>query len=232
MPRPAARRLAGLGLALVALALAPMGPAAAQPDEARALPAAAGPLEPGRYHTFALGPGLSFEVGDSWRQVTPVAGPIVVLERVDIPGGVLTITRFDGDAFADACDPSSLTWVEPSAERLIDIIAGEPRLSTGEPQVIDVGGLAALSLEVSTPPLEGCALPYLLLWALPFEGGEFVQVPGQQARFIALDAGPDTLVVAVETLIAEPFGFFDSAAMEVVESLRVEGAGASPRPSA
>jgi hypothetical protein len=220
-------RVASLLLALGTLVIAPAGPAAGQPA-ARELPDVGGPLEPGRYHTTALGPRLSFEVGDSWRLVTPVAGPIVVLERVDVPDGVLTITRFDGDVFTDPCDPSSLTWVEPSAERLMEIIAGEPRLSAGEPLAVDVGGLPALDLEVSTPPLEDCRLHYLLLWALPFDGGEFVQVPGQQARIIALDVGPDVLVVAVETLVEEPFGFFASAAMAVVGSLRIDAAGASP----
>lgn len=215
----------------MALSVGVAGSATAQPDEVRELPAVGGPLEPGRYHTSALGPGLSFEVGDSWRLITPLAGPIVVLERVDIPGGVLTITRFDGDTFADPCDPTSLTWVEPSAERLIEIIAGEPRLAVGERQALDVSGLPAHSLDVSTPPLEGCQLPYLLLWALQIEGGEFIQLPGQQARFIAVDVGSDVVVVAIETFIAEPFGFFASAGMDIVDSLRLEVAGsASPTP--
>ncbi|CAN5600170.1 hypothetical protein BH24CHL9_BH24CHL9_09610 [soil metagenome] len=215
-------------VAVMTLALGPTHHAFAQDDDSQELPAAGGPLEPGRYRAAVVGPGLSFEVGDSWRLVAPLDGPIVVLERVDIPGGVLTITRFDGDTFADSCDPTSLTWVEPSAERLIDIIAGDPRLSAGEPAAIEVGGFPAISLEVLTPPLERCGVPYLLIWALPFQGGEFIQLPGQQARFIVLAVGPDVLVVAIETFIEEPFGFFASAAMEIVASLRIDEAQASP----
>jgi hypothetical protein len=178
-----------------------------------------------------VGPELSFEVGDSWRLASPLDGPIVVLERVDIPGGVLTITRFDGDAYADSCDPTSLTWVAPSATRLIEIIAGDPRLAADEPEATEVGGFRGLRLDVSTPPLEGCSLPFLLIWALQMEGGEFVQAPGQQARFIALDVGADVLVMAIETLQEDPFGFFASEAMRVVDSLRIRPLAAGPEAS-
>ena len=215
----------------LALAFLPFGPAhlaEAQADGARPLPAEGGPLEPGRYRTLVVGPELSFEVGDSWRLVQPVAGPLVVLERVDIPAAVMTITRFDGDAFADSCDPTSLTFVEPSAERLIDIIAGDPRLSSAMPAATQVDGLPAISIDVSTPPLEDCSLPFLLIWALQMEGGEFVQVPGQQARFIALDVGSDVIVVAIETFVEEPFGFFGAAASAVVDSLRFGTAADEP----
>ena len=54
--------------------------------------------------------------------------------------------------------------------------------------------------------------------------GEFVQIPGQAARFIALDVGTDTVVIAIETLPGMPFEPFALEAMELIRSIAFEPA--------
>jgi hypothetical protein len=51
------------------------------------------------------------------------------------------------------------------------------------------------------------------------ENGEFVQIGGQASRFIAVDVGPDTIVIAIETLPGMAFDAFATEAMEVVRSM-------------
>jgi hypothetical protein len=164
---------------------------------------------------------LSLEVGEGWTVSPPLDGPLVVLERPDMLGGVLSLTRFDGDTFADSCDDTSFTWVEPSAQRLIEIIGGNPFLAVDPPTETEVGGYGGVSLDVLVPPWapDECRLTMLLLWAIPMPSGEFVQLPGQESRFIVLDVGTDTIVVAIEALPGTPFEPFADAAMELVRSM-------------
>ena len=124
MTRPAGRS-GLLALAATVLLVVPTAAQDASPSVApdgSAAPVAPRPLEPGRHSWSDLGVELSLEVDAGWTMAPPLDGPLIVLEREDMPGGVLSLTRFDGDAFADPCDPTSLTWVEPSAQRLIEII--------------------------------------------------------------------------------------------------------------
>jgi hypothetical protein len=171
--------------------------------------------------TEILGPSLTLDLDAGWFERPPIDGPILVYEHTAYPGGVLTLTRFDGDAYADSCDPTSLTSVEPSAARIIEVIAGNPWLEAEPSEPVEVGGLEGLSIDVVTPlfgPTE-CALPLLLLWAVPMENGEFVQIGGQSSRFIALDVGTDTIVIAIETVPGVDFEPFATEAMEVVRSM-------------
>jgi hypothetical protein len=133
------------------------------------------------------------------------------------------VTRFDGDVFLDSCDPSSMTTVEASVPRLLEVIAGNPYLNASVPRPVEVDGFAGVSLDVATPAYEECGLPWLLIWALPIgDGGEFVQVADQQSRFILLDVDGDVIVVAIESFPGVPFGGLLEASLEVVDSMRLE----------
>ena len=207
------------------------------PTTRRPKPAAGTLLEPGRYFSDAVGPALDFRVDDGWVVGAVPEGPIFVLERTDQPGTVLTVTRFDGAVFVESCDSTSLTNVETTVPRLIEIIAGNPYLNPAPPEVTEVDSYLGLSLDVATPQFEDCALPYLLLWALPMEDGPFVQVGGQQSRFVALDVDGDVLVIAIESFPGVPFGSLLDHAMDIVDSMRIEPGDdvlldASPAPSA
>ena len=203
---------------------------AAQDASAEALPEPGTPLAPGRYASEAVGPRIDFRVEEGWRVGVGSDAPIFTLERTDLPGTVVTVTRFDGEAFADSCEPTSLTQVEPTVQRLVEIIAGNPFLVAGPPDAIDVDGFRGITLDVATPATEGCALPFLLIWALPMEDGEFVQVPGQQSRFIVLDVDDAVVVIAIESFPGVPFGGLLEASMDLVASMRIEP-GEVPLPS-
>jgi hypothetical protein len=201
------------------IALAAGAPVAAQTPSPTTIAPAASPI--GEMTSDVLGPSLTLELGAGWFERPPIDGPILTFEHTAYPGGVLTLTRFDGDAYADSCDPTSLTSVEPSAARLIEVIAGNPWLEADETEPAEVGGLEGSSVDLVAPlfgPTE-CRLPRLLLWAVPMEDGEFVQIGGQSSRFIAVDVGPDTIVIAIETLPGFAFEPFATAAMEVVRSM-------------
>jgi hypothetical protein len=215
----------GLALLLAAgLALPGGAQDAAHPEP---LPEAGTALAPGHYVSSLVGPSIDFRVKDGWLAGPSGNGPIFTLERVDEPGTVLSVTRFDGDVFLDSCDSTSLSRVEASVPRLIEVIAGNPYLNPGPPQDVEVDGWRGLSMDVATPAYEGCDLGWLLLWALPIEeGGEFVQVADQQSRFLALDVDGEVVVIAIESLPGVPFGGLLEASLEVVESMRITPAAA------
>jgi len=225
------RRTAPLALALALLLPAV---AIAQDTKADPLPEPGTELAPGRYLSSVVGPTVDFRVGDGWVAGPSGGGPIFTLEYADAPGAVLSVTRFDGDTFLDSCDPSSLTVVDPSAERLAEIIAGNPFVAAGPIEPIEVDGFEGRRFDVGVPTYDPseCALPYLLLWAIPIgDGGEFVQVPNQQSRFVILDVDGDTIVVAIESFPGVPFGAFLEDSMELVRSLRITPGEYIPPPT-
>lgn len=231
--RSGLRGLAIAGLAALTFALAPAA-ALGQAADADPLPVPGTLLEPGRYATSAVGPSLEFRVSDGWIVGATPPGPIFTLERTDQPGTVLTVTRFDGDAFTDSCDSTSVTTVETTVQRLTEIIGGNPYLNPGPPAITQVDGNPGLLLDVAVPAYTECPLAWLLLWALPIgEGGEFVQVANQQSRFVILDVAGDVIVVAIESFPGVPFAGLLEASMELVDTMRIEpGAYIPPEPTA
>ncbi len=209
-------------------------PGIAQEAAAEPLPGPGTELAAGRYVSSAVGPRIEFRVDAGWLVGPTGDGPIFTLERADQPGTVLSVTRFDGDVFLDSCDPSSLTEVEATVPRLMEVIGGNPYLNPGPPAAADVDGFLGLWMDVATPAYEECDLPFLLIWALPIaEGGEFVQVADQQSRFISLDVDGDVIVIAIESFPGVPFGGLLEASLALVDSMRIQpGAYLPPAPSA
>ncbi len=224
------RRTAALLLA--GLLLLPLG-ASAQDTRADALPETGTTLEQGRYVSDFVGPSIEFEAGEEWLVGPSGNGPIFTLEYTGAPGSVLSFTRFDGETFLDSCDPSSMTIVEPSVARLAEIVAGNPYLNSGAPSPVEVDGFRGLSLDIGVPAYAECALPYVLVWAIPVgEGGEFVQMANQQSRFLILDVDGDVIVVAIESFPGVPFGGFLDAATALIETIRITpGEYLPPEPS-
>ena len=63
-------------------------------------------------------------------------------------------------------------------------------------------------------------------------GGEFVQVADQQSRFVILDVGGDTIVIAIETFPGVPFGGLLEASMDRLGAMRIEpGEWVPPQPT-
>ena len=218
---------------LAGLLLLPLT-ASAQDAEADVLPDAGTILESGRYVSDLVGPEIEFNAGDDWIVGPSGDGPIFTLEYIGAPGSVLSFTRFDGETFLDSCDPTSMTIVEPSVARLAEILAGNPYLNPGAPSLVEVDGFSGLSLDIGVPAYAECALPYVLIWAIPVgEGGEFVQMANQQSRFLILDVDGDVIVIAIEAFPGVPFGGFLDAASELVETIRITpGAYVPPEPEA
>jgi hypothetical protein len=210
---------------------------AAVAQDARPLPEPGMELAAGRYVSDVVGPTIEFSVDDGWRVISSGTGPIFTLEQALEPGAVLSVTRFDGAVFLDSCDPTSLSEVEASVPRLLAVIAGNPFLNPGADGSIEVDGYVGHWLDVATPAYTECQ-DWLLIWALPIaEGGEFVQMPDQQSRFIALDVEGDVIVIAIESLPGVPFGSLLEDSLELVASMTLEpgelaAASASPGPSA
>jgi len=222
-----------LGGAVLAVILAWPLSVSAQDLAAEPLPEPGTALAPGRYASSVVGPTIDFRVEDGWLVGPTASGPIFTLERSEQPGTVLSVTRFDGDVFLDSCDPTSLSRVEATVPRLVEVIAGNPYLNPGTPALIEVDGYQGLSLDVATPAYGECSLPYLLIWALPIaEGGEFVQVADQQSRFVVLDVDEEVIVIAIESFPGVPFGGLLDASMGLLDSMRIEpGEYVAPEPA-
>jgi len=212
-----------LAACLAMTALMPAG-VAAQDTAADPLPAPGTILEPGRYVSSQVGPVIDFRVDAGWIVGPAADGPIFTLEYLDAPGTVLSVTRFDGETFLESCDPTSMSLVEATAPRLTEIIAGNPFLNAGAPDVIEVDGHSGLWLDVGVPRYDvtECSLPYLLIWAIAIDGGgEFVQMADQQSRFIVLDVNGDVIVIAIESFPGVPFGGLLEASMELVGTMNI-----------
>lgn len=226
------RRFAAIGLAVAMLAPATLA-VTAQDAEPDPLPETGTILEPGRYVSRMVGPVIDFRVDPGWIVGRSGNGPIFTLEYLESPGTVLSVTRFDGETFLDSCDPTSMTLVEATVTRLAEIIAGNPFLNAGPPDVIEVDGHTGLWFDVGVPeylPRE-CALSYLLLWAIPVgDGGEFVQVSDQQSRFVILEVGGDVIVIAIESFPGVPFGGLLEASMDLISSMNIEPGEYVPLP--
>jgi hypothetical protein len=196
--------------------------ALAQDARADTLPEAGTVLEAGRYESDLAGPVFEFEANEDWVVGPSGDGPIFTLEFAGAPGSVLSFTRFDGETFLDSCDPTSMTVVEPSVSRLTEILAGNPYLNPGIPEAVEVDGFSGLQLDIGVPAYAECALPYVLVWAIPVgAGGEFVQMANQQSRFLILDVDGDVIVIAIEAFPGVPFGGFLDAATELIDSIRI-----------
>jgi hypothetical protein len=219
-------------LLLAGLLLVPLS-ASAQDTGPDALPETGTTLEQGRYVSDFVGPSIEFEAGEEWLVGPSGNGPIFTLEYIGAPGSVLSFTRFDGETFLDSCDPSSMTIVEPDVARLAEIVAGNPYLNSSAPNPVEVDGFSGLSLDVGVPAYAECALPYVLVWAIPVgEGGEFVQMANQQSRFLILDVDGDVIVIAIESFPGVPFGGFLDAATALIETIRITpGQYLPPEPS-
>jgi hypothetical protein len=220
---------------MAAAALLMAASVSAQDVDPEPLPEPGTILEPGRYSSSLVGPAIDFRADAGWIVGPSGDGPIFTLEYVESPGTVLSVTRFDGETFLDSCDPSSMTIVESTVPRLTEIVAGNPFLNAGPPDVIEVDGYGGLWLDIGVPrydPTE-CSLPYLLIWAIPIgEGGEFVQVADQQSRFVILDVDGDVIVIAIESFPGVPFGGLLEASMELIESMNITpGAYVPPPPT-
>lgn len=219
----------------VAVALALPAAASAQDASAEELPPLGTPLEPGRYQSSAVGPTIEFRVEDGWVVGPGGDGPIFTLQLASQPGTYLTVTRFDGAAYVDSCDPTSLTEVETTVPRLTEIVAGNPFLNPGPPEPIEVDGYRGLSLDIGVPIFDQCPPGYLLIWELPMPDGSFIQYADQQSRFIILDVDGDVVVVSIESFPGVPFGSLLERSMELVRSMRIEPGEyvpPSPAPSA
>lgn len=217
--RPGNVALATSLLLAGALILAPV----ALGQDGAALPATGEPLGHGRYSTDIVGPTISFDGGEGWLVGPTGPGPIFTLLREDEPGTVVSVTRFDGAVFLDSCDPTSLSEVDPTAARLVAVIAGNPYLNPGAPVQLEVDGRGAWQLDVATPEYTECQLQFLLLFALPIaDGGEFVQVADQQSRFIVVDIADTAVVIAIESLPGVPFGELLEASVELVGTMTIE----------
>ncbi len=217
-------RLHRIVLAGLAGALLVPGAAAAQDAAPDPLPEPGTILVPGRYVTRAVGPVIDFRVDEGWIVGPTGNGPIFTLEYLESPGTVLSVTRFDGETFLDSCDPTSMSTVEATVPRLAEIIAGNPFLNAGPPDVLEIDGHGGLWFDVGVPRYDAseCSLPYLLLWAIPVgEGGEFVQVADQQSRFLILDIGGDVIIIAIESFPGVPFGGLLEASMELAETMNI-----------
>jgi len=193
-----------------------------QGAEPEPLPQPGTVLEAGRYSSSVVGPTIEFRADESWLAGPAPDGPIFMLARRDEPGTYLSVTRFDGDAYLDSCDPSSLTSVEATVPRLAEIIAGNPYLNPGPVSSVEVDGFTGLQLDVATPFYSECDQE-LLVWALPMaKDPQFMQVADQQSRFVILDVAGDVIVIAIESFPGVPFGGLLEASMDLLDSMRIE----------
>lgn len=196
----------------------------ALPARQGTLPAQGGPVEPGTYEDWSLGPTLTFTVPEGWAATPFDAGFGLALVWAASPvPAVLTFTEFDGLVFEDPClaTTDATIPIEKTPDALAMDLAQSPYLVVAEPIETEVAGYPALQLEVATQQPMGCDPPETWTWAAE-GGGGFVLSDGQQATFLLFNVGERMLVVSYETFPGADFESFAAAAMTIIETLEID----------
>jgi hypothetical protein len=179
-----------------------------------------GPLEAGSYYSTAVGPQMTFSVGDGWA-VGNLSAPGLGFSIGPRSGGhLLTLTRFDGTVMIEPCftpersmdlfeaqgaesawlaDPANQTAVDASVQGFWDHLAANPYLTVGDLVEVDIGGLSGLQADVTaTVAEEDCFPRHTVLWNVPaFEA--WILQDEAQARYTALEVDGTVVIVAAES---------------------------------
>lgn len=241
--------LSSAAILATTLALAPLAVSAqdeSEPQEspdaqavAEPLPEGTGTLEPGTYVTEALGPSLTFTVGDGWS----IGGEAVEGVGVDLvpdpytydgPEGraMLGITRSDGEVFEDYCVPAdgdyeafneARTNIEPTAQALADHLVANPYLETSEPVPVEVGGYSGLQLDASASIGDECSseIPLTFLWAIPVFDN-WMLPDGDQGRYHLIDVGGEVVAIVLESGADVDLEELAAIAQPVIDSMVLE----------
>lgn len=195
---------------------APTGPTA--PTTTLRLPRAPGPLPAGTYQTEALGPAMTFELGDGW-QGTEGEG-LFELFWSETPGYVGAST-FTGVVSSDPCDPAVKAEVDPSAEAFDGWLTGLPALEvTATPTTF--AGIPATRYDVHVAFMACPLMGHLSLW------GRFGLYPTEALRVFAIDDGGQVILVTAESEQATGFESFLEVAQPVLDSMVIAGPALPP----
>jgi hypothetical protein len=198
----------------------------AQPESdtaatALTVPAAPGPLEPGRYRTSTFEVPLSFDVPAGALLLSPDRRRSLVLELPQGGGpgdSVLVAVMLP----VRAATPEPQPTFEAAPDDWADWFESHPRLRAGERQPADVGGVRAVVIDAAvTDPYEdpGCPAPCVYLFttgdSTAFAGG------GQTARSYIVEVGGQTLLIGI-LAPSERFDELVGQGEAVVRSIRFE----------
>jgi hypothetical protein len=201
------------------------------PDGLLALPETGGPLEPGTYGSWALGPLVRFTVDDQWAARGPDLSGLgwEVARLVGRGVAALSMTPFTGEVFADPCLATSdeTIQIDPTPEGLVGELAANPSLFAGEPTEIEVAGYPGLQVDVATQQPMACESMVTVLWSIP-DRGLFMLQDGQEARFMPIDVDGQVLVLVAETFPGADFDAFLDAATEVIETIEIDTGAVPP----
>jgi hypothetical protein len=201
------------------------------------LPAGTGPLEPGTYITEALGPSLTFTVGDGWSiggEAVEGVGVDLVPDPYSYDGpedrAALGITRSDGEVFEGYCVPAGgdyeafnqmRTSIEPTAQALADHLAANPYLETSEPVPVEIGGHSGLQLDATASVGDDCEIPVTFLWAIPVFDN-WVLTDGDQGRYHLIDVDGEVVAFVLEGGADVDMEDLASLARPVIDSMILE----------
>jgi hypothetical protein len=181
-----------------------------------------GPLDAGRYTSTSLGVTIEFEISEpGWSGADDIPDVGLALLKDGIEGGV-SITHFDGDVFSEPCSPQGLESIDPSAQSFIAWLVDHPELDAQAPADVTLGGLPAVQVDVSSGVGEECPDgPRVWLWVLPVVG-DFHLDEGEAARFVATDAGAETIVVVIEAFDPTDIDALLEATEPILASLTIQ----------
>lgn len=182
------------------------GPVTAQ-SEPQPITGATLELAAGTWADSSSGPTIEFTVEDGWFVDAPPLQDVgIALAHSDFVGAYMTITRFDGGVFPEACATEENAaefyaaagpTIETSAESLASHLSEHPYLEMSASAPIEVDGRSGVVLDVRSDIAADCDPPWAWLWRLPVVL-EFHLADDEDARFIALDVGDGVVVIAME----------------------------------
>jgi len=178
----------------------------------------------GRYVSDTTGATVRFELtDDSWQGLEDLPDVGFALLREFDTLASLSVVAFDGEVFSDPCDPSAPSEaIDDSAAAFMDWLATVPGVEANEATETTVGGLPALTMDLTTQlPPECTEPPWIFLWVLPTVG-DFHFSDAETVRVWAVDAPGGTLALVAEADQGADTDAFFAAVAEILASMTIE----------
>ena len=183
-----------------------------------------GPLAAGDYVSETTGARIEFTLdGHDWSGLADIQDVGFGLFLADVGAHAISVAKFAGEIFTDACSPDATSTVGTSPAEFMAFLAARHGVTASEPVEVQVGGRPALQVDLTTEVDAACMAAdntRIWLWVLPVVG-DFHFNDAETARVIAIDAGSATVIIVIEAFADADYDHLLEHATEVIGSMTI-----------
>jgi hypothetical protein len=184
-----------------------------------------GPLAAGDYVSDTTGAHIEFTLDDhDWSGLADIQDVGFALILADVGGNhAISVAKFAGEIFTDACSPDATSTIGATPAEFMAFLAARHGVTASAPVEVQVGGQAALQVDLTTEVDAACMAAdneRIWLWVLPVVG-DFHFNDGETARVIAVDGGSATVIIVIEAFPDADYDHLLDHATEVIDSMTI-----------